>query len=82
MCLAVPGRIESIQGEGLNRVGKVNFSGIRRDINLAYIPEARPGQYCLAHVGFALSLVDEAEANRVFEFLKEIGKSIEDAEVL
>ena len=74
MCLAIPGKIENISaGESLlERSGKVNFGGIRKDINLAYVPEAVVGDYVVVHVGFALSRVDEAEALKVFEYLKEI----------
>lgn len=73
MCLAIPGKIESIENEGdLMRAGKVNFSGIVKDVNLAYVPEAKIGDYVLVHVGFAISTVDETEAMQVFEYLKEI----------
>ena len=73
MCLAIPGKIESVENEGeLMRCGKVNFSGIVKDVNLAYVPEAKIGDYVLVHVGFAISTVDEAEAMQVFEYLKEI----------
>lgn len=74
MCLAVPGKILSIdssQGE-LMRTGKVSFGGIIKDVNLAYTPEAKEGDYVIVHVGFALNVVDEKEAVKVFEYLKEI----------
>lgn len=73
MCLAVPGKIESIDGEGpMERTGKVSFGGIQREINLAFVPEAGVGDYVLVHVGFALSKVDEEEARRLFELLGEL----------
>lgn len=73
MCLAVPGKITSITGDDpLIRTGKVNFGGIHKEVNLAYTPEAKIGDYVLVHVGFALSTVDEAEANRVFEYLQQM----------
>ncbi|HVC10347.1 MAG TPA: HypC/HybG/HupF family hydrogenase formation chaperone [Burkholderiales bacterium] len=73
MCLAVPGRIVSIaEAAPLMRVGKVDFGGVAREVNLAYVPEAVVGDYVLVHVGFALSLIDEAEAQRVFGYLQEI----------
>jgi hydrogenase expression/formation protein HypC len=75
MCLAVPGKILSIddsQGE-LARVGKVSFGGIVKDVNLAYTPEAKVDDYVIVHVGFALNTIDEAEAMKVFEYLKEMG---------
>lgn len=73
MCLAVPGKIVSISGdEQLSRVGKIDFGGILKEASLAYVPEAKPGDYVIVHVGFALSLVDEDEAKRVFEYLRQM----------
>lgn len=73
MCLAVPGRIVSIAEAGpLMRVGKVDFGGVAREVNLACVPEAAVGDYVLVHVGFALSVIDEGEARRVFAYLEEI----------
>lgn len=73
MCLAVPGKIESIEGtDPILRAGKVNFGGIRKTVNLAYVPEATIGDYVIVHVGFAISIVDEQEARQVFEYLKEM----------
>jgi len=63
----------SINGEDLNRTGKVSFSGVTKEVSLAYVPEAQVGDYVIVHVGFALSKVDEAEAQRVFEYLDAIG---------
>jgi hydrogenase expression/formation protein HypC len=74
MCLAVPGKILSISGEDLLRMGKVNFGGVVKDVNLAYTPEANVGDYVVVHVGFALSVVDEAEAQQTFEYLRQIGE--------
>ena len=75
MCLAVPGRIVEIMDDGdlAFRHGKVDFGGIRKEINLAYTPEAEVGKYVLVHVGFAISVIDEAEAQRVFTYLEELG---------
>ncbi len=73
MCLAVPGRIVSLgEGQGLARTGKVEFGGIRKEVSLAFVPEAVLGDYVLVHVGFAISRVDEVEARKVFDYLKEI----------
>jgi hydrogenase expression/formation protein HypC len=73
MCLAVPGKITSISGEDpLTRTGKVDFGGILKDVSLAFVPEAQLGDYVIVHVGFALSRVDEAEAQQVFEYLREM----------
>lgn len=82
MCLAVPGKIISIEGEDpLFRRGRVNFGGIVKDVSLAYVPEAEIGEYVLVHVGFALSVVDEEEARKVFEYLREMGELEELKEV-
>lgn len=82
MCLAIPGRILSIDAaDPLMRTGRVNFGGIVKEINLAYVPEAEVGHYVIVHVGFAISIVDEEEANRVFEYLREMDElaELEDA---
>jgi hydrogenase expression/formation protein HypC len=75
MCLAVPGRVvEIMDGDDIAfRVGKVDFGGIRKEVNLAYTPEAEVGKYVLVHVGFAISVIDEEEAQRVFKYLEELG---------
>jgi len=73
MCLAVPGRVTSVSGEDpVLRTGRVDFGGVEKQVSLAFVPEAREGDYVLVHVGFAISRVDEAEAQKVFEYLKEI----------
>jgi len=74
MCLAVPGKVLSIQGEDIARVGRVNFGGIVKEVNLAYVPQAGVGDYVVVHVGFAISVMDEGEATQVFEYLKQIGE--------
>ena len=75
MCLAVPGRIVEIidGGDVAFRAGKVDFGGIRKEVNLAYTPEAEVGKYELVQVGFAISVIDEEEARRVFEYLEQMG---------
>lgn len=71
MCLAIPGKIERIEPEGpLGPTGKVSFGGVLKDVNLAYVPEAKIGDYVVVHVGFALSIIDEEEANKTFEYLR------------
>ena len=83
MCLAVPGKILSIEGDDpLLRAGKVDFSGIQKRVNMSYVPEAKIGDYVLVHVGFAISTVDEAEAAQVFEYLKQMGELAEIEEPL
>ncbi|MCC7376816.1 MAG: HypC/HybG/HupF family hydrogenase formation chaperone [Verrucomicrobiales bacterium] len=75
MCLAVPGKIESITDTGeLTRAGKVSFGGTLRDVSLALVPDACPGDYVLVHVGLALSKVDESEAARTLEYLRQMNE--------
>ncbi len=76
MCLAIPGKIISISNadDPLMRAGKVDFGGVIKDINLAYTPEAEVEDYVLVHVGFAINTIDEAEAQEVFEYLRQIGE--------
>jgi hydrogenase expression/formation protein HypC len=73
MCLAIPGKIESISGDDpLTRMGRVNFGGILKEASLAYVPEAEVGDYVVVHVGFAISRLDETEAHQVFDYLKQM----------
>jgi hydrogenase expression/formation protein HypC len=68
MCLAVPGKILSIENEdSLMRLGRVSFGGVARNVNLAYVPEARVGDYVIVHAGFALNVLDEEDARQVLE---------------
>ena len=74
MCLAVPGKILRVWGDDpIMRMGQVDFGGITKSINLAYVPAAQIGDHVLVHVGFAITVVNEAEAQRIFEHLREIG---------
>jgi hydrogenase expression/formation protein HypC len=73
VCLAVPGRIIETQEGGLMRMGKVDFGGITREVCLAYEPEAEVGDYVIVHAGFAISRVDEAEAQETLALLVESG---------
>jgi hydrogenase expression/formation protein HypC len=73
MCLAVPGELLSIDGDDpLFRSGRVSFAGVVRQANLAYVPEAKVGDYVLVHAGFALTVIDPAEAARMLETIAEI----------
>lgn len=76
MCLAVPGKIISISdnGDPLLRTGKVSFGGILKEVSLAYVPEAKVGDYVIVHVGFAISVLDDKEAQKVFQYLQELGE--------
>jgi hydrogenase expression/formation protein HypC len=71
--LGVPGRIIEAQEGGLMRMGKVDFGGITREICLAYLPEADVGDYVIVHAGFAISRIDEAEAQETLALLVESG---------
>ena len=73
MCLAIPGKVTSIEGDDpIWRTGKVDFGGILKEVSLAYVPEVKIGDYVIVHGGFALSRVDESEAKQVFEYLREM----------
>jgi hydrogenase expression/formation protein HypC len=70
MCLGIPGKVIETYREHDLLMGKVDFSGAIKRVCLEHVPDARPGAYVLVHVGFALSCIDEEEAERVFAFLK------------
>ncbi len=72
MCLAVPGKVVETYRENDVLMGKVDFGGVSRRVCLEHVPEVRPDEYVLVHVGFALSRIDEDEAHRVFEFLEQM----------
>jgi hydrogenase expression/formation protein HypC len=75
MCLGIPGRVVTIRQDVGLPVGVVDFGGVRRDVCLAYVAdEVAPGDYVIVHVGFAISKVDEAEAKRTFEVLREMSR--------
>lgn len=72
MCLAVPGKIlEIYEANGL-QMGKIDFGGVIREACLAYVPDAKIGDYTIIHVGFALNLIDEKEAMETLALLEEI----------
>ena len=78
MCLAIPGKVLSICGnEPLARMGRIDFSGVIREASLAFVPEVKVGDYVIVHVGFALSKLDEAEAQNVFDYLKQMDELAE-----
>jgi hydrogenase expression/formation protein HypC len=76
MCLAIPGKLTSIsaQLDETFRFGKVSFGGIMKEVNLSMVPQANIGDYVLVHVGVAISVVDEEEALKTFEYIKQIGE--------
>jgi hydrogenase expression/formation protein HypC len=73
MCLGIPGQIVDIGPEGLMRMGKVDFGGIVREVCLAYVPEVQIGDYVIVHVGFAISQLDEQEAQETLKLMVESG---------
>lgn len=72
MCLGIPGKVLCIGDDAL-RTSRVEFGGIVKEICLAYVPEAQVGDYVIVHVGFAITRLDEAEAQQTFEYLRQIG---------
>ncbi len=76
MCLAIPGKLTTItaQLDETFRFGKVSFGGIMKEVNLSMVPEAKEGDYVLVHVGVAISVVDEEEALKTFEYIRQIGE--------
>jgi hydrogenase expression/formation protein HypC len=70
MCLAIPGKVVDLYREHDVLMGKVDFGGVSKRVCLEHTPEVTPGQYVIVHVGFALQIVDEAEAKQIFSFLE------------
>ncbi|MBI4877978.1 MAG: HypC/HybG/HupF family hydrogenase formation chaperone [Acidobacteria bacterium] len=79
MCLAIPGKVLEIEQDGDSRLGRVDFGGIARQVSLDLVPEAGAGDYVIVHVGYAISKLDEEEALRTLELLKEMS-ALEDGE--
>lgn len=73
MCLAVPGRVESIRDDGGVRMGRVDFGGVVKEVCLACVPDAAVGDYAIVHVGFAIATIDEAAARETLRTLAELG---------
>jgi hydrogenase expression/formation protein HypC len=80
MCLGIPGKVVETYREHDVLMGKVDFGGVRKQVCLEHVPTVSPGEYVLVHVGFALSVLDEAEARRVFEFLDQM-KQLDELQV-
>ncbi len=72
MCLGIPGKIIDIYEAGGLQMGKVDFGGVTKEVCLSYVPEAKVGDYTIIHVGFALNLLDEAEALETLQLLRDI----------
>ena len=79
MCLAVPGKIIEAEERDGDRIAKVKFGGIAREVFLNFVPEAQVGDYVLVHVGFAISRVSPEEAARTYELLRQIQEADEGA---
>ena len=73
MCLGVPGKIVEVYEKNGLKMAKVDFGGIFREACLDYVPEAELGEYCVIHVGFAISVLSESEALETLELLRQIG---------
>ena len=78
MCLGIPGKIVELYEQNDLPMGKVEFGGILKEVCLAYTPEAQVGDYVLVHVGFAISRIDEAEAQETLDLLNELAESLPD----
>ncbi len=76
MCLSIPGKLIKITAEldETFRVGKVSFDGVVKEVSLTLVPEAKIGDYVMVHVGAAISIVDEEEAKKTFDLLKQLGE--------
>lgn len=83
MCLAIPGKVQSIETQfgGLVRMAKVSFGGIIKEASLEMVPQAKVGDYVLVHVGVAISVVDEEEAKQTFRYLEEMGEVDEELNI-
>ena len=78
MCLGIPGRVVSIEERPpALTMGRVSFGGITRECCLAYVPGVKPGDYVVVHAGFAITVVDEAEAERTLAYLREMDEPVE-----
>lgn len=78
MCLAIPGKVLDIQGDDpFLRSGRVSFGGVVKEISFTCAPEAKIGDYVLVHVGVAISVIDEKEAEETFRYLREMGELAE-----
>ena len=76
MCLAIPGKLIAItaQLDDTFRLGKVSFDGVIKEVSLTLVPEAKINDYVMVHVGAAISVVDEVEAKKTFDILKQLGE--------
>jgi len=80
MCLAIPGKVVDLYTENDLLMGKVDFSGTVNVTCMAYVPEVKLGQYVIVHAGFAISILNEEEANEVFDAFNELGERLREEE--
>jgi len=73
MCLAIPGKVESVSTEGSLRMGRVNFGGVVKSVCLEYVPEVEVGDYTIVHVGFAIAKIDEESAQKTLDDFRRMG---------
>ena len=78
MCLAIPGKLVSLDTETTPKMGKVSFGGITKNVCMEWLPEASVGDYVIVHVGFALSKVDEKEALETIKMIEEMGEGLDE----
>ena len=82
MCLAVPGQIISIEGDDpMSRTARVSFSGVIKEVNLSYVPEAKINDYVIVHVGFALNVIDENEARETLAYIRELDEIADEEKI-
>lgn len=72
MCLGIPGKVIAVSGEGVRRTGRVDFDGIVKEVNLAYVPEIELGDYTIVHVGFAITRLDEQSAQETLDLIRQL----------
>ncbi len=77
MCLGIPGKVIDVREEHGLTLGRVDFGGVRKEACLSYLPDVKPGDYVIVHVGFAISQVDEEEALRTLELLSQMGDLVQ-----
>ena len=81
MCLGVPGKVLTVEENAQGMImGTVSFAGVNKEICLAYVPEAKPGDYVIVHAGFAISVIDEAAAHETLDLLRQMGAFATDDE--
>jgi hydrogenase expression/formation protein HypC len=78
MCLAIPGKVLEINSDNQPTMGKVSFGGVKKEVCLDLVPDVKVGEYVIVHVGFAISKMDEEDAQETLKMLKQMGESADD----